>query len=110
MLREEVVERIKKVVTKVYPDAKVLIFGSCATGINLPQSDIDLLVYYPAVREFTMINKLTSELIRADICASIEPIKQAKVPIIKLQDKKTRINVDISFNRENGIYCVKLVR
>ena len=74
-MREEVVERIKKVVQKAYPDAKVLIFGSCATGINLPQSDIDLLVYYPAVRELTMINKLTSELIRADICASIEPIK-----------------------------------
>ena len=109
-MRETVVERIKKVVQKVYPDAKVLIFGSCATGINLPASDIDLLVYYPAVREITMINKLTSELIRADICASIEPIKQAKVPIIKLQDKKTGVNVDISFNRENGIYCVKLVR
>ena len=74
-MREEVVDRIKRVVHRVYPDAKVLIFGSCATGINLPQSDIDLLVYYPAVREFTMINKLTSELIRADICASIEPIK-----------------------------------
>ena len=74
-MREEVVSRIKKVVQKAYPDAKVLIFGSCATGINLPQSDIDLLVYYPAVRELTMINKLTSELIRADICASIEPIK-----------------------------------
>ena len=70
-MRETVVERIKKVVQKVYPDAKVLIFGSCATGINLPASDIDLLVYYPAVREITMINKLTSELIRADICASI---------------------------------------
>ena len=109
-MREEVVERIQDVVQKVYPEAKVLIFGSCATGLNLPQSDIDLLVYNPTVREFTMINKLTSELIRADICASIEPIKQAKVPIIKLQDKKTSINVDISFNRENGIYCVKLVR
>ena len=36
--------------------------------------------------------------------------QQAKVPIIKLQDKKTGVNVDISFNRENGIYCVKLVR
>lgn len=98
------------VVQKVYPEAKVLIFGSCATGINLPKSDIDLLVYYPAVRELTMINRITSELVRADICASIEPIKHAKVPIIKLKDKDTSINVDISFNRENGIYCVKLVK
>lgn len=88
----------------------MLIFGSQATGINLPRSDIDLLVYYPAVKELTMINRITSELVRADICASIEPIKHAKVPIIKLKDKLTSINVDISFNRENGIYCVKLVK
>lgn len=108
--RQDVVDRIKTVVHKIYPEAKVLIFGSCATGINLPKSDIDLLVYYPAVREITMINRITSELIRADICASIEPIKHAKVPIIKLRDKQTLINVDISFNRENGIYCVKLVK
>ena len=87
-----------------------MIFGSCATGINLPRSDIDLLVYYPAVKELAMINRITSELVRADICASIEPIKHAKVPIIKLKDKLTSINVDISFNRENGIYCVKLVK
>lgn len=57
-----------------------------------------------------MINRLTSELVRTNQCASIEPIKNAKVPIIKLQDKATQINVDISFNRENGVYCVKLVR
>lgn len=82
------------------------IFGSCATGLNLPSSDIDLLCYYPAVREQTLINKLTSEFVRSGICASIEPIKSAKCPIIKLCDKETNINVDISFNRENGIYCV----
>ena len=75
--RQEVVNRIKTVVQKIYPQAKVLIFGSCATGINLPRSDIDLLVYYPAVKELTMINRITSELVRADICASIEPIKHA---------------------------------
>ena len=109
-LREEVVNRIKNVVHKAYPEAQVLVFGSCATGLNLPQSDIDLLVYYPAVREHTMINRLTHELVKTGNCASIEPIKNAKVPIIKLQDKATAINVDISFNRENGIYCVKLVR
>lgn len=57
-----------------------------------------------------MINKLTSALIKSGICKSIDPIKNAKVPIIKLQDKHTLINVDISFNRTNGVYCVKLVK
>ena len=57
-----------------------------------------------------MINRLASELVRSGICQSIEPIKHAKVPIIKLKDRETGINVDLSFNRENGVYCVKLVR
>lgn len=110
--RKQVVRRIKDVVTSIYPDnkVKVMVFGSCATGLNLPNSDIDLLVYNTEVRESTMINKLTSSLIKAGICKSIEAIKNAKVPIIKLQDKETLINVDISFNRTNGVYCVKLVK
>ena len=87
-----------------------MVFGSCATGLNLPNSDIDLLVYLPDVKEANMINKLTNQLLKSGICKSIDPLKHAKVPIIKLQDRETSVNVDISFNRTNGIYCVKLVK
>ena len=47
LLRENLVKQIKKVVKNEYPDAVVMVFGSCATGLNLPSSDIDLLVYNP---------------------------------------------------------------
>ena len=93
-----------------YPDAIVMVFGSCASGLNLPNSDIDLLVYNPSKSEISMINKLSGKLLHAGICKSIEPLKHTKVPIIKLQEKETNIQVDISFNRTNGIYCVKLVK
>ena len=56
------------------------------------------------------MNKLCMELVRADVCSRIEPIKSAKVPIIKICDRESGISVDLSFNRENGVYCVKLVR
>jgi DNA polymerase sigma len=87
-----------------------MVFGSCATGLNLPSSDIDLLVYNPQVKEQTMISKLSNSLLAQGICKSIEALKYTKVPLIKLQDKNTNIQVDISFNRTNGIYCVKLVK
>jgi len=109
-IRRQVVRTIKDLILRCYPDAKVMVFGSTATGLNLPNSDIDLLVYNPQVREHTMISKITDALVRADACRSIDPIKHAKVPIIKLQDKKHGVNVDISFNRTNGVYCVKLVK
>lgn len=101
---------IKKLVKESYPDAVVMVFGSCATGLNLPNSDIDLLVYNPQVKEITMINKLGNSLLKSGMCKSLEQLKHIRVPLIKLQDRESNIQVDISFNRTNGIYCVKLVK
>lgn len=41
-----------------------MVFGSCATGLNLPNSDIDLLVYNPDVKELTMLNNLCKNLVK----------------------------------------------
>lgn len=82
--RKKVVKRVKQVVRSCYPEAQVMVFGSCATGLNLPNSDIDVLVYLPEVNEKSMINKITQALLKSGICKSIDPLKHAKVPIIKL--------------------------
>jgi non-canonical poly(A) RNA polymerase PAPD5/7 len=82
--RENLVKHIKKVVKKEYPEAVVMVFGSCATGLNLPSSDIDLLVYNPSVSDQQMMNKLANSLLAEGICKSIEALKYAKVPLIKL--------------------------
>jgi non-canonical poly(A) RNA polymerase PAPD5/7 len=79
-----VVSRLKEIINAQYPDAQVMVFGSCATGLNLPNSDIDLLVYNPDVREEKMISKLTKSLYDSKACKWIDAIKHAKVPIIKL--------------------------
>lgn len=57
-----------------------------------------------------MLDKISCELYKSGLCKSIEALKHTKVPLIKMVDKITDINVDISFNRTNGVYCVKLVR
>jgi predicted nucleotidyltransferase len=43
-LRQNVVERIRNVVLKLWPESRVEIFGSFRTGLYLPTSDIDLVV------------------------------------------------------------------
>jgi non-canonical poly(A) RNA polymerase PAPD5/7 len=78
------VKRLKKIVHQSHPEAVVMVFGSCATGLNLPNSDIDLLVYNPDVRELTMLNKISDSLVKSGICKSIEALKFTKVPLIKL--------------------------
>ena len=46
-IRRSVVKKIKDVVLSSYPEARVMVFGACASELNLPNSDIDLLVYNP---------------------------------------------------------------
>jgi DNA polymerase sigma len=85
-------------------------FGSCAVGLNLAESDVDLLVYERRVGDREMMGRLCGELVRADVCRRIEAIRSAKVPIIKMEERESGLSVDLSFNRENGVYCVRLVR
>lgn len=63
LTRVNLVKKIKKVTKEGYSEAVVMVFGSCATGLNLPNSDIDLLVYHPGVKELTMLNKLSNSLL-----------------------------------------------
>lgn len=82
--RKKVVVRLAKLVKECYPKAEVMIFGSCASGLNLPNSDIDLLIYLPEQKEISMINRLSLALMKSGMCKSLDPIKHARVPIIKL--------------------------
>lgn len=43
-LRKNVVDRINSIVQKVWPNARVQVFGSFLSGLALPNSDIDLMV------------------------------------------------------------------
>ncbi|CAM9472296.1 unnamed protein product, partial [Chrysoparadoxa australica] len=40
----KLVARVEGLVKKIWPDAKVEIYGSCRTGVELPSSDVDLVV------------------------------------------------------------------
>jgi non-canonical poly(A) RNA polymerase PAPD5/7 len=86
------------------------VFGSFATGLNLPKSDIDIVCIHPSVSETTLIHRISYELHRSGLFTKIINIKSTKCPIIKLTDKETGIPIDLSFNRENGLQCVELIK
>ncbi|KAK2949300.1 putative non-canonical poly(A) RNA polymerase PAPD5/7 [Blattamonas nauphoetae] len=45
LYRRQIVDRVIKVVQKVSEKAEVHIYGSCSTGLYLPQADIDLTIF-----------------------------------------------------------------
>ncbi|XP_023030229.1 terminal nucleotidyltransferase 4B isoform X2 [Leptinotarsa decemlineata] len=109
-IRAEVVQRIEKIITSKWNEAKVEIFGSYRTGLYLPTSDIDLVVI--GKWSNLPLRTLEQEFLEKDIAVhdSIKVLDKASVPIVKLTDKKTDIKVDISFNMSNGVKSAELIK
>ncbi|KAK6186159.1 hypothetical protein SNE40_008253 [Patella caerulea] len=108
-MRNEVVARIKKVMTDLWPDAQMEIFGSFRTGLYLPTSDIDLVVF--GRWKNLPLWSLRDELHKREIAypEDIKVLDKASVPIVKLTDKETDVQVDISFNMKSGVQSAALI-
>ncbi|KAJ1766814.1 hypothetical protein IW140_005139 [Coemansia sp. RSA 1813] len=120
-MRVWVINRLQRVLDNMHlldADAQALCFGSFATRLYLPTSDIDMTVMLykknsskkavapayenkEAVRRF--LYTLAKHLKNAGFCQSCEVIAHARVPIIKTHEMITGIAVDISINADSGV-------
>ncbi|XP_053449120.1 terminal nucleotidyltransferase 4A isoform X1 [Nycticebus coucang] len=109
-MRREVVKRIETVVKDLWPAAEVQIFGSFSTGLYLPTSDIDLVVFGKWDRPpLQLLEQALRKHNVAEPC-SIKVLDKATVPIIKLTDQETEVKVDISFNMETGVRAAEFIK
>lgn len=110
LMRNEVVDKITRVIKNEWPNAQVDIFGSFKTGLYLPTSDIDLVVF----GDWTglPLNQLKDALIRESVTDrdNIKVLDKASVPIIKVTETKTDLRIDISFNMINGVKSAALIK
>ncbi|XP_064839400.1 terminal nucleotidyltransferase 4A-like isoform X1 [Oncorhynchus masou masou] len=109
-MRKEVVNRIETVIKALWPTADVQIFGSFSTGLYLPTSDIDLVVF--GKWERPPLQQLEQALRKHNVAEpfSIKVLDKATVPIIKLTDQETDVKVDISFNVETGVKAALFIK
>ena len=108
-MRKEVVMRVTQIILSKWPNARVECFGSFCTGLFLPTSDIDLVVFGSWTR--LPLFSLEEAFRMADIAVegSILVLDKTIVPIIKFIDKLTEVKVDISFNHESGIRSAYII-
>ncbi|XP_028255784.1 terminal nucleotidyltransferase 4A isoform X2 [Parambassis ranga] len=109
-MRKEVVNRIETIIKEQWPTADVQIFGSFSTGLYLPTSDIDLVVF--GKWERPPLQELEQALRKHNVAEpfSIKVLDKATVPIIKLTDQETEVKVDISFNVETGVKAASFIK
>ncbi|XP_017347509.2 terminal nucleotidyltransferase 4A [Ictalurus punctatus] len=109
-MRRDVVNRIESVIKNLWPAANVQIFGSFSTGLYLPTSDIDLVVF--GKWERPPLQQLDQALRQQNLAQpfSIKILDKATVPIIKLTDRETEVKVDISFNVETAVKAARFIK
>ena len=109
-MRNEIIWRITKVIKEELPQAEVDVFGSYKTGLFLPTSDIDMVVF--GEWKHLPLKTLKDALIKEKISdeENIKVLDKATVPIIKILETRTDIKVDISFNTSNGVKSAELIK
>lgn len=106
--REIVVSKIKNVAHSLWPDCQVDVFGSFKTGLYLPTSDIDMVIF--GRWEALPLHTLKQALSKSGISSEIKVLDKTTVPIVKMTDKETDLKVDISFNMINSVRAAELIR
>lgn len=111
--RDDLITRVRKLVDETFHEAQVELFGSQATGLLLPSSDIDLVITIPE-KDWSKDGKDTSLLSPRALLAQrfrqewlhelsyLEVIEQTKVPLVKLTHEPTNVSLDICFNQPSG--------
>jgi non-canonical poly(A) RNA polymerase PAPD5/7 len=106
-IRQYIVNRIQNVVSGIWPDATVNVFGSFNTQLYLPSSDIDLVVLTPSCKDLSsrsVLQTLAKKLRKSGLVyGKTLDIIPARVPIVKFTDCIGQYSIDISHGIENGI-------
>ena len=108
-VRAALLDRLQAIAAGVFPAAQLQVFGSYATDLYLPTSDIDVCVIGSGESQKDALRRLGSAL-RQHGFERVQCIDNAKVPIVKCVDAKSGISVDVSFDVSNGPANVGLIK
>ncbi|KAK6041113.1 nucleotidyltransferase domain protein [Cooperia oncophora] len=99
-------------------NVRVSVFGSLRTRLFLPTSDIDVLVECDEWKDSSVMRstyltvlwfqarcmqETANHLEEVGLAKSVAVFSDAFVPIVKMVEKDTLVNVDISFNTAQGV-------
>uniref|UniRef100_A0A914Y1J9 PAP-associated domain-containing protein n=1 Tax=Panagrolaimus superbus TaxID=310955 RepID=A0A914Y1J9_9BILA len=106
--RCNVCQRVRNVLVDITPDAIFYVFGSVATNLFLPTSDIDISVELQRLSPYDM--QIVADAFRnSKNFKDVNVLDRVHVPIIKLTDRETNINIDISFNTSKAHCAVQYI-
>ena len=110
-MRKDLVQRFTKLITSFKMNAAVQPVGSYVTGLYLPTSDIDMVITFSPLggysgRLYTLIGKLRN----SGFASRIEDVLHASVPLIRITDKITGIQIDLTAADAHAVKATEAVQ
>jgi non-canonical poly(A) RNA polymerase PAPD5/7 len=93
---------------RLFPRARIEVFGSRANGLVLPTSDWDLALFNVPPTPQNM-RRIASEFEARGLASRTDVIESARVPIVKLWEARSGIQVDISFDARSALVSRALI-
>ncbi|BBN04554.1 non-canonical poly(A) RNA polymerase PAPD5/7 [Marchantia polymorpha subsp. ruderalis] len=110
-IRDDAVQRVREVVMSIWPSCQVKVFGSFATGLYLPTSDVDVVILESGCQvPQDGLKALAKALNRKNLVKNLQVIGKARVPIVKFVEADSNIPFDISFDVANGPEAADFIR
>lgn len=114
---DELLRFVQQAVNDTIPDYEVKLYGSHATSLCLPWSDLDIVLINkrnPYSSNYSVLQSLYVTLLDKPWKKSIKFIDSALIPIIKItaSDEFNCMQMDISIQdgKHYGLKCVELVK
>ncbi|CAD8195065.1 unnamed protein product [Paramecium pentaurelia] len=103
---DKLVQLIDEIVQNVQPKSRAFLYGSCQTGLNLLDSDIDIVIETVEHEEIILLYKLADQFKMTSFIKDVKVIDNAKKPVLKMQCSKEfqekLIDITISKNDHFG--------
>ncbi|KAG9061288.1 hypothetical protein KI688_007626 [Linnemannia hyalina] len=110
-IRMYVFKAVEELITGLWSKAKVYAFGSFNTQLYLPGSDIDIVMMMKTEKsESEVLRALAERIGSTRFGINVEALLETKVPIVKFQERRTGIHVDISLNQKDGFKTGNVVQ
>ncbi|KAJ9443009.1 Poly(A) RNA polymerase protein 2, partial [Diplonema papillatum] len=107
--RQELIKKTKRLVRQVFPSCTVEIYGSWATHLALPSSDIDFVVLGVKEGREKMLDKVARAFKKGGLLTTAV-VSTARVPVVKFTCPQTKLRGDITFDIPHWSDSVSLVR
>ena len=107
--RTSLMNHLEKTIASKFKGSKLTSFGSSETGLSLKGGDLDLCLQMQTKDQKAVIKKI-GNLLRRQGMEKVHVLSRATVPIVKFNDPRSGIEVDISINNSLALHNTKLLR